>query len=93
MAVAAMSIEFEDIQGLLRFGYKHLTQACFLLLRIRDAEAARAWLANAPVTSAITRKPPPRTAMQIAFTGAGLRRWPHAADSFTPHHGVRRERR
>jgi Dyp-type peroxidase family len=68
-----MSIEFEDIQGLLRFGYKHLTQASFLLLRIRDAEAARAWLASAPVTSAITRKPPPRTAMQIAFTGAGLR--------------------
>ncbi|CAN7445155.1 hypothetical protein LJR290_002866 [Variovorax sp. LjRoot290] len=72
MAEAAMSIEFEDIQGLVRFGYKHLTQACFLLLRIRDAEAARAWLANAPVTSAIMRKPPPRTAVQIAFTCAGL---------------------
>lgn len=68
-----MSIEYEDIQGLVRFGYKHLTQACFLLLRVRDAEAARAWLAIAPVTSAITRKPPPRTAMQIAFTSPGLR--------------------
>jgi Dyp-type peroxidase family len=71
-----MSIEYEDIQGLVRFGYKHLTQACFLLLRIRNVEAARAWLANAPVTNAILRKPPPSTALQIALTSAGL----HALD-------------
>jgi Dyp-type peroxidase family len=67
------AIEFDDIQGLVRFGYKHLTQACFLLLRVKNAEAARAWLANAPVTSAVTRQPPPRTAIQIAFTSIGLR--------------------
>ncbi|MBT2324130.1 hypothetical protein J7E62_17410 [Variovorax paradoxus] len=73
MAEAAMNAEFEDIQGLVRFGYKHLTQASFLLLRVRDAGAARAWLASAPVTSAIVRKPPPATAMQIAFTAPGLR--------------------
>jgi len=73
MAEAAMSVDHEDIQGLVRFGYRHLTQACFLLLRIRDAEAARAWLATAPVSSAAARKPPPSTAMQIAFTSAGLR--------------------
>jgi Dyp-type peroxidase family len=71
-----MNIEFEDIQGLVRFGYKHLTQASFLLLRIRSAEAARAWLASAPVTNAILRKPPPSTGLQIAFTSAGL----HALD-------------
>ena len=76
MAEAAMNIEYEDIQGLVRFGYKHLTQASFLLLRIRHAEAARAWLASAPVTNAILRKPPPSTALQIAFTSAGL----HALD-------------
>ncbi|RZL87864.1 MAG: peroxidase [Variovorax sp.] len=70
---AAQSVEFDDIQGLVRFGFKHLTQASFVLLRVRNVEAARAWLAHAPVTSAMTRKPPPRTALQIAFTAAGLR--------------------
>jgi len=70
---AASAVEFEDIQGLVRFGYGALTEASFLLLRIRDADAARAWLANAPVASAMLRQPPPRTALQIAFTSDGLR--------------------
>lgn len=69
----ARPVEFDDIQGLLRFGYRQMTQASFLLLRVKNARAARAWLANAPVTSAVTRQPPPRTAMQIAFTSDGLR--------------------
>jgi Dyp-type peroxidase family len=72
-AAATRPVEFEDVQGLVRFGYRHLTQACFLLLRVKNADAARTWLANAPVTSAIARKPPPRVAMQVAFTSAGLR--------------------
>ena len=29
-------MELDDIQGLVRFGYKHLTEACFLLLRVKD---------------------------------------------------------
>ena len=51
LAEAAMSdatraeVELDDIQGLVRFGYKHHTQACFLLLRVKDRDAARAWLA------------------------------------------------
>lgn len=69
----AKAFEFDDVQGIVRFGYRQLTQACFLLLRVRDAEAARAWLAGVPVTSAVARHPSPRTAMQIAFTVDGLR--------------------
>lgn len=66
-------VELEDVQGLVRFGYKHHTQACFLLLRIKDRDAARAWLAAAPVTSARTVEPPPPTALQVALTSQGLR--------------------
>lgn len=61
------------MQALLRFGFKHLTQARFFLLRVRNAEAARAWLATAPVTNAQTANPLPRTALQIALTGEGLK--------------------
>jgi deferrochelatase/peroxidase EfeB len=63
-----------DIQGLVRFGHGHLSEAVFLLLRIEDAAAACAWLAAAPVTSAEDSHPLLDTALQIAFTGGGLRR-------------------
>ena len=57
----------------MRFGFKHHTEAIFLLLRVKDPAAARRWLAGAPVTSAVTQEPPPPTALQLAFTYAGLR--------------------
>ena len=65
-------VEFEDIQGLLRFGFKHHTEAIFLLYRIRDPVAARAWMAKAPVTSAVSQTPLPTTALQLAITCEGL---------------------
>jgi deferrochelatase/peroxidase EfeB len=66
-------VEFDDIQGLVRFGFKHHTEAVFLLLRVKDPAAARQWLAAAPVASAVTQEPPPPTVLQLAFTYAGLR--------------------
>jgi hypothetical protein len=69
----ARPVELDDVQGLVRFGYKHLTEACFLLLRITDAAAARSWLAQAPVTSAVNADPLPQTALHVAFTSQGLR--------------------
>ncbi len=66
-------MELDDVQGLVRFGYKHLTEACFLLLRVKDPAAARAWLAEAPIASAVKADPPPQTALQIALTSEGLR--------------------
>ncbi|SEA03262.1 hypothetical protein [Variovorax sp. YR216] len=69
----ARPVDYEDIQGIVRFGYKRMTQAVFLLLRVTNADAARTWLANARVTSAMTQEPPPTTALQIAFTSGGLR--------------------
>lgn len=65
--------EYQDMQALLRFGFKHLQRASFLLLRVTDRELARAWLATAPVTSAVTASPLPATVLQIAFSSDGLR--------------------
>jgi deferrochelatase/peroxidase EfeB len=63
-----------DVQGLAAFGYGKMTEACFLLLRVRNPEAARAWIASASVlvSTAEYRQTPPPTALQIAFTPAGL---------------------
>ena len=70
---ARPQLELEDIQGLVRFAHGHLGEAAFLLLRVREKNAARHWLAQAPVTSAVARKPLPATALQLAFTADGLR--------------------
>lgn len=69
----AKDIDFADLQGLLRFAHGHLSEACFLLLNVTDAEAARDWLRAAPVTTAATAESPPDQALQIAFTAPGLR--------------------
>lgn len=66
-------VELDDVQGLVRFGYKHHTQACFLLLRLKDRTAARAWLASVALSSAAAREPPPVTALQVALSSDGLR--------------------
>ena len=69
----ALPVELADIQGLVRFGYKHHTEASFLLLRVTDRDAARRWLAAVPVCTAETVEPPPDTALQIALSGDGMR--------------------
>jgi deferrochelatase/peroxidase EfeB len=68
----AKSVDLGDIQGLVRFGYKHLTEAKFVLLQIADVVAARVWLGSAPVSTAREQQPPPETALQVAFTAGGL---------------------
>ncbi len=69
---SAGQTDFADMQGVVRFAHKHLTAACFYVLRIADPAAARAWIASAPVTSAAISDPPPETALQIALTANGL---------------------
>ncbi|SEP02448.1 hypothetical protein SAMN05216316_1497 [Nitrosovibrio sp. Nv6] len=65
--------EFDDLQGLLRFGYGKLTDTCFMLLNIANVDLAKQWLNTVPINSAITKDPPPATAVQIAFSVEGLR--------------------
>jgi len=71
-AAGAGPVDLDDIQGLLRFGFKHHTEALILLLRVKDAAAARSWLAQVQVTSAVTLDPVPPTALQVALTRAGM---------------------
>jgi len=71
--------EFSDVQGLLRFGYKHHTEGAFALLRVRDRAAARAWLASAEVGTAASG-PLAATVLQIAFSATGLGELGVAAD-------------
>jgi deferrochelatase/peroxidase EfeB len=65
-------VDYEDVQGLVRFGYGRMTSASYVLVRVKDVAAAKAWLRAAPVTSAVEKSPPPTTALQIAFTAPGL---------------------
>jgi deferrochelatase/peroxidase EfeB len=80
-------VDYRDVQGLARFGYGKMKGASYALLRIKDVAAARAWLRSAPVTSAVVMKPPPSTALQVAFTASGLRALnvpPAVIGSFSP---------
>jgi Dyp-type peroxidase family len=65
-------IDYRDVQGLVRFGHAHLPEACFLLLRVENAAAARTWLAAIPLTTAERLAERPQTALQVAFTCTGL---------------------
>ena len=64
--------EFNDLQGLLRFGYGGLTDTCFMLLDVVNVDMAREWLSTAPISSGIKASSLPDTAMQIAFSKEGL---------------------
>ena len=72
--MAVSPADYDDMQGLLRFGYGRLTEACFLLLRVQSVTAAGAWLETAPVATAKELSSPPERALQLAFTSAGLRK-------------------
>ena len=69
------SVDFSDIQALVRYAHGPLTEACFFLLRIADRGAARAWLRVAQIANARAEPAPstPDTALHIAFTAEGLR--------------------
>jgi deferrochelatase/peroxidase EfeB len=71
--VVMSEVDYADVQGLLRFGYGQMTSASYVLVRVKNADAAKAWLRSAPVTTAVAQKPPPKTAMNLAFTASGLR--------------------
>src|SRR5678810_1196192 len=67
------NLDFDDVQGLVRFAFGDMHRAYFYLVRIKDVGAARAWLLNAHLTTARELSPVPSTALQVAFTVDGLR--------------------
>ena len=70
--MSAPRVDYADVQGLVRFGYRSMKEASYVLVRVKSAAAARSWLRSVRVTSAVTQEPPPQTALHVAFTAAGL---------------------
>ena len=68
----AVTVDLDDIQGLIARGYGKLPAACFLLLRIDDPAAARRWLAAVAGEIATGRTSPDEAAVHVAFTHPGL---------------------
>lgn len=71
-AVTSAPVDYRDVQGLVRFGYKHLKAARYAVLRVKSRAAAQAWLRQVRVTSAEYVQPPPSEAVHVALTAAGL---------------------
>jgi deferrochelatase/peroxidase EfeB len=67
------ALDFDDVQGLVRFAFGKMHRAYFYLVRVKDVSAARGWLLNAHLTAARELRPPPSTALQVAFTVEGLK--------------------
>lgn len=67
------AVETADVQALLRTAYGRLTEACFVLLRVADAAAAREWLGAAPVTAAADLARHVPAATHVALSARGLR--------------------
>lgn len=67
------TLELDDIQGLVARGYGNLPAACYLILRVDDGPAARAWLRGiAGQVTPASHKPDDRS-LHIAFSAEGLR--------------------
>src|SRR5207248_2800372 len=66
-------VDYADVQGLVRFGYGHMTSASYVLVGVTNTASAKAWIRSAPITTAVAVKPPPKTALNIAVTAPGLK--------------------
>lgn len=64
--------EFDDVQGLVRFGHGRLPEAEFLLVEIKDAKSASEWLQKSPVTTSERLPSPPDVALQVALSAQGM---------------------
>ena len=70
----AATLELDDIQGLVARGYGTLPTATFVLLRINDSAAARAWLGVLAGEVATAERGDRSQAVHVALTASGLGR-------------------
>lgn len=68
----APALETSDIQGLLVAGYRRLRAARYLLLRVEDSVMVKTWLADLAARITNASAPVTTTAVNVAFTYAGL---------------------
>jgi Dyp-type peroxidase family len=66
--------DLKDIQGIVMSGYGDLHCASYLLLRVNDGGAARAWLGNLTDQIATGERPQKVTALNVALTHSGLKK-------------------
>ena len=66
-------LEKKDIQGLVARGYVKLPQALFILLKVTDTVAAKKYLRDIADEVNTIQNSPEHYAIQVAFTGVGLR--------------------
>ena len=71
-------VDYADVQGLVRFGYGHMTSASYALVRIKNADAAKAWLRSAPITTAVAVKAATEDCDEHRVHGA----WPQQRSAF-----------
>ena len=64
--------ETHDIQALVKAGFSSLTEAAFLLCQVKDAAAAKAVLADLPVTSVADLHARQGRVIQVAISAGGL---------------------
>lgn len=69
-----MTLDLDDIQGLVARGYGNLKAAAFLLLAIDDAATARGWVGAASRTITNGEARPDGHAINLGFTSSGLER-------------------
>ncbi|WP_454792782.1 Dyp-type peroxidase [Mycolicibacterium lutetiense] len=67
-----MTIQLDDIQGVILHGYGALDDAAFLLLAIDDVAAAKHWLAGLKLRDSTVRPEATDTCTNIAFSPSGL---------------------
>ncbi len=65
-------LDLGDVQGIIRRGYGDMHHACFVLLRVQDVAAAKAWLGDVIGQITSGEEKPPDGRLNIAFTYAGL---------------------
>jgi Dyp-type peroxidase family len=69
-----VTLELDDIQGIIATGYSHLPAACFGLLAVEDPAAARQWLTQMAGEITTATKKDSRLALNLSFTYSGLRK-------------------
>lgn len=67
-----MTLQLDDIQGVILHGYGALDDAAFLLLAIDDVAAAKHWLAGLELRDSTATPKATDTCTNIAFTPSGL---------------------
>ncbi len=68
------AVDVDDVQGLVLQGYGKHRAAAYVVLEITDPERARGWLAGVLDEVAFGQDRPSQTALNLAFTAAGLSR-------------------